>query len=78
MTEKTNPEIDTIDSETATRENQDSSEAGDHLDDVDDGIGCAEVWEYMSEKREDNASDKQRSAGDGDEDSASPERPTSD
>lgn len=22
-----------------------------HLDDVDDGCGCAEVWEYLSETR---------------------------
>lgn len=24
-----------------------------HLDDVDDGCGCAEVWEHLSEERED-------------------------
>jgi hypothetical protein len=23
----------------------------DHLDDINDGCGCAEVWEAMSEKR---------------------------
>lgn len=22
-----------------------------HLDDIDDGCGCAEVWEHMSEQR---------------------------
>ncbi|MFB6163048.1 MAG: hypothetical protein ABEJ86_06395 [Halococcoides sp.] len=27
-----------------------------HLDDVDDGCGCAEVWEHLSENRE-SASD---------------------
>jgi hypothetical protein len=25
----------------------------DHLDDVDDGCGCAEVWEHLSENRDD-------------------------
>ncbi len=24
----------------------------DHLDDVEDGCGCAEVWEHLSEHRE--------------------------
>ena len=24
----------------------------DHLDDVEDGCGCAEVWEHLSEQRE--------------------------
>jgi hypothetical protein len=24
----------------------------DHLDDLDDGCGCAEVWEHTSERRE--------------------------
>lgn len=23
----------------------------DHLEDVDDGCGCAEIWEHMSERR---------------------------
>jgi len=23
----------------------------DHLEEIDDGCGCAEVWEYMSERR---------------------------
>lgn len=23
-----------------------------HLDDIDDGCGCAEVWEYMSNERD--------------------------
>jgi hypothetical protein len=23
----------------------------DHLDDVEDGCGCAEVWEHLSERR---------------------------
>ena len=28
----------------------------DHLDDVEDGCGCTEIWEHMSEERE-SASD---------------------
>jgi hypothetical protein len=28
-----------------------------HLDDVEDGCGCAEVWEHLSEQREAEASD---------------------
>jgi hypothetical protein len=27
----------------------------DHLDDMDDGCGCAEVWEHLSEQRDDEA-----------------------
>lgn len=23
----------------------------DHLADIDDGCGCAEIWEYLSEQR---------------------------
>ena len=26
----------------------------DHLDDVDDGCGCTEVWEHLSEHRDDD------------------------
>ena len=26
--------------------------ADDHLEDVEDGCGCAEVWEHLSERRE--------------------------
>ena len=24
----------------------------DHLDDVEDGCGCTEIWEHLSEQRE--------------------------
>jgi hypothetical protein len=33
----------------------DESEAcrvDDHLDEVDDGCGCTEIWEHLSEQRE--------------------------
>lgn len=26
----------------------------EHVDDVDDGCGCAEVWEHLSEHRDDD------------------------
>lgn len=32
-------------------------EQTNHLEDVDDGCGCAEVWEHLSEKREGEADD---------------------
>ncbi len=28
-----------------------------HLDDVDDGCGCAEVWEHLSDERDGDAAD---------------------
>ncbi len=31
-----------------TREEQ----TDDHLDDIEDGCGCAEVWEHLSESRD--------------------------
>jgi len=34
---------------------EDESEArtvDDHLDEVDDGCGCTEIWEHLSERRE--------------------------
>lgn len=35
----------------------DESDAGeyDHLDDLSDGAGCAEVWEHLSDSREESA-----------------------
>ena len=29
------------------------TEEDDHLKDIEDGCGCAEVWEHMSEQRDD-------------------------
>ncbi|MFB6171062.1 MAG: hypothetical protein ABEJ23_00910 [Haloarculaceae archaeon] len=28
------------------------AERDDHLDDVEDGCGCTEIWEHLSEQRE--------------------------
>jgi hypothetical protein len=29
-------------------------EQDDHLDDVEDGCGCAEIWEHLSDTRADD------------------------
>jgi hypothetical protein len=37
-----------------------SNESGreqDHLHDIEDGAGCTEIWEKLSEQRTQNASD---------------------
>ena len=31
----------------------DAESETDHLEDLPDGCGCAEVWEFLSERRED-------------------------
>jgi hypothetical protein len=33
----------------------DEEPATDHLDDVADGCGCAEIWEHLSEQRDADA-----------------------
>jgi hypothetical protein len=40
---------DADDAEVPDPEDVDTS----HLDDVEDGCGCAEMWEHLSEERED-------------------------
>lgn len=42
----------------ATTDHPDDHEevATDHLDGMDDGCGCAEVWEHLSENRDGEAS----------------------
>jgi hypothetical protein len=37
--------------EAATVEEEEEVDTS-HLDDVDDGCGCAEVWEHLSESRD--------------------------
>jgi hypothetical protein len=43
------------DAEAQQATDQDADEAVEtgHLDDMEDGCGCAEVWEHLSERRED-------------------------
>jgi hypothetical protein len=31
--------------------------ATDHLDSVEDGCGCTEIWEHLSERRDGEAAD---------------------
>jgi hypothetical protein len=39
--------------DTDTRpDDPDAADAADHLRDLPDGCGCAEVWEHLSEGRE--------------------------
>jgi hypothetical protein len=40
------------DTEESDTEEPDRPDA--HLNDVEDGCGCAEVWEHLSERREDD------------------------
>jgi hypothetical protein len=37
---------------TTDPQHDDEEKQTDHLDDVEDGCGCAEVWEHLSEQRE--------------------------
>jgi len=43
------------DEQSAAETNRDEERA--HLDGVEDGCGCAEVWEHLSDERADGASD---------------------
>jgi len=33
---------------------ENDGDADGHLDDIEDGCGCTEVWEHMSDKRPDD------------------------
>jgi len=37
----------------STERDQSQTEGDDHLADIEDGCGCTEVWEHMSEQRDD-------------------------
>lgn len=41
-----------VDPEQATETETDEEADRSHLEDVEDGCGCAEVWEHLSEQRE--------------------------
>lgn len=34
------------------QEDEEEEEIREHLQNVEDGCGCAEIWEHMSEERE--------------------------
>ena len=48
------PSADERDGEEGEEREGDGDEPGDsgHLDDVPDGAGCTEIWERLSERRE--------------------------
>jgi len=41
--------------ETAPEQDRDEDVDTAHLDDMDDGCGCTEVWEHLSDEREEDA-----------------------
>ena len=42
----------------SSREDEAAEEpATDHLDDIEDGCGCTEIWEHLSENREEAPAD---------------------
>ena len=44
--------------ETPREEAEDADERDDaHLDDVDVGAGCTEIWEHLAERRAESAND---------------------
>jgi len=44
-------------SEPTNDETEETEPDTDHLEDIEDGCGCAEVWEHLSERREAEADD---------------------
>lgn len=44
---------DTEEANTELEADRDEQTA-DHLDNVDDGCGCTEIWEYLSKQRNDD------------------------
>jgi len=46
---------ETLDEQAATDESEesDADRERSHLSDVEDGAGCTEIWEHLSERRED-------------------------
>lgn len=37
-----------------SEQNEDEEVANEHLESIEDGCGCAEVWEHLSENRDDD------------------------
>jgi hypothetical protein len=38
----------------STEDTSERGEHGEHLSDIEDGCGCTEVWEHLSEERSDD------------------------
>ena len=43
----------TIMTASSKQQDDEEEEIREHLQDVEDGCGCAEIWEHMSEERDD-------------------------
>ncbi|WP_259371246.1 hypothetical protein [Natranaeroarchaeum aerophilus] len=37
---------------TMTEPDEDDEQQDDHLSDIEEGAGCTEIWEHLSEQRE--------------------------
>jgi hypothetical protein len=57
--ESTEPDVAT-DGDASDDPERDAADS-DHLDDVEDGAGCAEIWERLSEQREAARDEAERS-----------------
>ncbi|WP_170977248.1 hypothetical protein [Halorussus salinisoli] len=51
---------ETLDGPPTTEESTDEDTDPDqsHLADVEDGAGCTEIWEHLSDRREDDSDEK--------------------
>ena len=52
MTDGGAPEADAESETGGDNGDGDGSDEGSHLDDIEDGAGCTEIWERLSERRE--------------------------
>lgn len=59
---KPQTEAGATDSDSAASD--DAEPRTDHLDDVEEGAGCTEIWDHLSEKRAENESSSDESATD--------------
>jgi hypothetical protein len=59
MSEEASLETDSADTRDTTDEAETSDDGVDttHLDDIEPGAGCTEIWEHLSERREHADSD---------------------
>jgi len=60
---KPRAEADATDSD--PNSSDDTGARTDHLDDIEEGAGCTEIWDHLSEKRAENEASPGESATDG-------------
>ena len=53
MTENSEVVTESSDTDAGIDSDEDSAGARNHLSDVDAGAGCTEIWEHLSETRDD-------------------------